>query len=235
MCCRIKRRVRQIPLRDAAYGQRPSDSKGGVVVAHAPCKLGTIDVGHHVDHFAIVAERLKAMSHPLRDIQSIVASIVQHQADVLYERRRCGTKIQDHILDSTPSTPNQFALCGSWPCKVHAAQRTCTPVVRNACLLDTHADPVCSELVAAPDTREKATFVLMTLNANDERPRDRNGLKDQRLLQNRSASICFVRCRYFNCFKRVNARKPNTSGVNSIRSNRWRSSSAPCWAVHLAL
>jgi hypothetical protein len=181
--CRVEIRIVAVARVDRGHRRRPGDAEGRVVETHTVGELRPVGLAHHVEHRAVVGERLEAVRDAGRDVDRITGFGLQRHGQVSKERRRLGAQVHDHVVHPPALAAHELRLPGRRPGEVQSAQRAAKPVVRDARLHHVHADARARELLPAPGAREEAALVGIALELHRKGTGDRRRCQDHAALQ----------------------------------------------------
>ena len=128
-----------------------------------------IELGHLIEDFRIVFQRLEAVRESFGNVEHSVIRRRQFRREMLAERRRRPPEIDNDVRDRARGTANQLCLRERGDLEMHAAKSALALVERNIALHDARVEPFGFKLSLAKGARKEATFVFNLLRFNHER------------------------------------------------------------------
>src|SRR5579862_64958 len=162
-----KIRIFSIAVQHDGIVDRPLDPECGIIPTYATTMLWGVERSHLVENFSVVFESHKTMSEVFGHIQHLVILAAERHRNILLERRRVWTKINDDVVNGSVCTAHQLRLGCRCNLIVHAAKCAFAFVKRYIALNDAGVQMVIGKFFFAPRACEEATVITSFLWLNE--------------------------------------------------------------------
>lgn len=112
----------RVLLRNIRYRQRPSNAKGGVIIAQAARRKGLVSRRNQIIDLDIVAESLESVSEAPWNIQLVRHFALELEPLPPTVGWRSGADVNYHIVDRASQASHKLDLVVGTFLKVHASQ-----------------------------------------------------------------------------------------------------------------
>src|SRR5262249_22600999 len=124
---------------------------------------------HFVHYVRIVYEHLVSVGKSGRDINRSPFVVVKHNGDVVKIGRTFWSQIDDDVKECAAGAAHKLRLDGWRKLEMHATQRPCSRIRRDARLSDQRIEAEVPKLTLAKNAGKKAALVGPPLKVDNER------------------------------------------------------------------
>jgi hypothetical protein len=138
-----------------------------------------IKLGHLVEDFCVVLQGLESVGEIFWDVKHPPVFRGELDGEVLLERGRRRTQVDDGVKDRSRCTPHKLRLRKGSGLEMHPAQSAFVLVERNVALGHLRVQPVSLEFPPAKGAGQKAALVFVLLWFNHKRTQQLSIPKNQ--------------------------------------------------------